>query len=171
MFGVVVGMYTKTVDESCTPQTFYSVLWDSCLYPVPHLQSEITQTILGTYNYNQAHHDVRLNVEKQKLDNDAEIARKNDTSIVREQCVRIMKKNPVLNEILLISERGIRKKNEDRIIKDRQQFPSHEKRENIEIVDERNKPVWQDSIVTCHYFTHDSPVFSDNSTCSPFKHF
>jgi hypothetical protein len=101
--------------------------------------------------------------------------------IVREQCVRIMKKNPVFNEILHISERGIKKKNEDRINKNRQfrinnrdtigdQYcKTSDNKVNIEIVDERVKPVWNDSILTHHYLTHESPVFSDTSTCSPFK--
>jgi hypothetical protein len=184
LFGIVVGMYTTTVNGHCKPQKVYSVLWDSYLCPVPHLKSEITQNIIGNYTYNVTHHDVHCTAAKQKIEKDAEIAiaRLNDASVVREQCVRLMKQNLVSNEILIVSERGIRKKNEDRILKHRQlitnnrqtiedpYFSTSDNKEKIEVVDERIQPVWHDSILTHHYFTNDSPVFSDNSTCSPFKY-
>jgi hypothetical protein len=178
VFGTVVSIYKKKAD-GCKAQTVYNVLWDSYLCPVPHFKSEITQNMLGDYPHNGTSYFVNSNAAKQKIENDIEIEiaieRLNDASITREQCVRIMKQNPVCNEILIISERGIKKKNEDRIIKNRRIFKDQytslsDDKENIEIVDERVKPVWKDSIVTCHYFTQDSPVFSDNSTCSPFKY-
>ena len=180
LFGVVVGIFTKKVDGYSKPQKVYSVLWDSYLYPALYLQSEITQNIVGNYTYNKTHHDIQLTEAK----NNAEIARLKDASIIREQCVRVMKKNPVFYEIILISERGIKKKNEDRISKNRQLIINNrhtptvvdqysttsDNKETIEMGNERIMPVWHDSILTHHYFTNDSPVFSDNSTCSPFKY-
>jgi hypothetical protein len=180
LFGVVVDIYTKKIDGYRKPQKVYSVLWESYLYPVPYFKSDITQNIVGDYVYNLTHYDVQCT--EAKLKTDAEIARLKDASVVREQCVRIMKKNPVLNEIIFISERGIKTKNEDRINKNRQLIIKNrqittidqhstmsDNKENIKIGDERIIPVWHDSILTHHYFTNDSPVFSDNSTCSPFK--
>jgi hypothetical protein len=189
LFGVVVSMYKKSVDGYSKPQTVYNVMWDSYLCPVPHLKSEITQNILGNYTYNETHHNVHHHSEaKPKFENeDSETAKLNDASIVREQCVKIMKKNPVFNEILIVSERGINKKNSDREIKncqlntnnncqtfvndDDQYSTASDDKENIDVVNDRFQPLWKNIPVTKHYFTQDSPVFSDKSTCSPFKYF
>jgi hypothetical protein len=169
LVGVVVDIYTRTID-GCKPQTIYNVLWNSYLYPVPYIKSDIKHKV-----FRECKHLPDEN--KQDSQRNAEIVRLHDASVVREQCVRIMKKNPVFYDILNTSERGIKLKNEDRIIKNRQlktveyQYPTtFDDKENLKMEeDERIKPVWKDSILTCHYYTHDCPVVTDFSTCSPFK--